>query len=384
MDQQSLTDFTKARISEGDSRTDVHDKLSAVGWTDDEIDRAYAEALIASGVPVPETARASYAKRSSAVEVVLNFFSFILLGVVATALGALYYGIINYFFPDPLDATNYWRASANADAIHYATAALIIGFPLYVAAVRLWFKKFREEEGKVEAKLTKWITHIILLVASVTVVGDLIAVVYSLLQGELTVRFFLKALTLLVIAGSIFGFYYLERKKIQYRRDIPRSTFKLFGWTFLGIIIVGILLGFVAAGSPATERSYRLDEQRADDLTQLASCVTRYAQQFERLPNTLDELETVSEFSYCARERDPESGGQYEYRVVEALASTGTQLEGSFELCATFDLQSRLAAEVVSPYARGGNKWYDHGAGRSCDTESVVVKPIARPAAPTL
>jgi len=375
MEPKSMQSFILERIQAGDSRAELREKLAAVGWSDDEIDTAYAEALVASGIPVPETSRALYSKRASAVEVVLNFFSFILLGIVATALGTLYFKIIEYFFPDPLEATRYWSASANAEAIHYATAALIIGFPLYVFATRLWFKKFREEEGKVESKLTKWITYLILLAASVTVVGDLIAIVYSLLNGELTMRFFLKAFTLLIIAGSIFGFYFLERKKIQYRQDIPRRTFKVFGWVFLAVIVSGILLGFVAGGSPGTERSYRFDEQRAQDLSSLASCVSGYAEEFDRLPDSLNELSSISRLSYCAQKRDPETGALYEYRVVSPLTEVGTQLEGSFELCATFDLPSRTQG-VDDYYGRVGGKWQDHAAGRSCDIEKVTVKPI--------
>ena len=38
----------------------------------------------------------------------------------------------------------------------------------------------------------------------------MVALVYSLLGGELTVRFLLKALVVLVIAGTIFAYYLWE------------------------------------------------------------------------------------------------------------------------------------------------------------------------------
>ena len=65
-----------------------------------------------------------------------------------------------------------------------------------------------------------------LLVSAVTIVGDLVTAVFYFLQGEVTGRFFLKSLTIFVVAGIIFGFYFLERKKIQYRKNVPRKTFR--------------------------------------------------------------------------------------------------------------------------------------------------------------
>jgi hypothetical protein len=369
MEQQDIHAFMTDKVLAGTSKRDIHEQLSAVGWSDDDIDAAYAEALVETGVPVPhDSSKGTYTKKASAVEVVLNLFSFILLGVVATALGVLYFGVINYFFPDSLEVTSQWRVEQARESIHYAMAALIIGFPLYFFSVRMWFKAFRESEGKVESKLTKWITYLVLLIASVVVVGDLIAVLNTFLQGEITMRFFLKGLTVLAIAGAVFSFYFMERKKIQYRKDISRTVFQGFGWSLLGVIIVGIILGFVAAGTPATERERTFDTQRSEDLQSLARCVNNYAQQFEQLPETFDTMERASGFTYCSDNfTDPQTEAMYEYRVVEPLHTQRQGiLVGSFELCATFT-QNTINEET-------SNKWYAHEAGRACDSELVSVK----------
>jgi membrane protein YqaA with SNARE-associated domain len=376
MEQQDIHAFMTDKVLSGTSKRDIHEQLSAVGWSDDEIDAAYAQALVHSGVPVPhDGAKGLYAKKSSAVEVVLNLFSFILLGVVATALGTLYFGVINYFFPDTLRVTSQWRVEQAREAIHYAMAALIIGFPLYYLTVRMWFKAFRESEGKVEAKLTKWITYLVLLVASVVVVGDLIAILNTFLQGEISMRFFLKGLTILVIAGGIFSFYFMERKKIQYRKDIPQKTFQLFGWSLLGVIIVGIVLGFVAAGTPSVERERTFDTQRSSDLQELANCITNYTQEFGALPENLDMLESSTRFSYCSNTVDPETNSPYEYRIVSPLTLGQNNVQvGTIELCATFALPNSDT--------RVYSKWHTHGAGRECDTERISVTndtPIIKP-----
>lgn len=379
METQTMTDFVMEKIQKGFSKQMIKEQLVAVGWSEDEADVAYAEALVSSGVPVPEKGvRGAYTKKSSTAEIVINFFSFILLGIVTYALGTLYYAVINDFFPDALNAGNssYYYTSL-ADTIHYAISALIIGFPLFYFAIRLWFKRFRQDETKVESKLTKWITYLVLLASSVTIVGDLIYVLYTFLQGEISARFFLKALTILVIAGMIFGFYFLERKKVQYKNDIPRKVFTMFGYVLTGIVIVGIILGFVVAGSPTTERNRTFDSRRANDLSALADCLNNYAQVSNRLPTDLSEF-TATNMSRCGGYTDPETKQPYEYNLISQLVQSGSTLQGEFELCADFSLQndgSETAGQAYY-YKNDGLKWTTHDAGRSCDREKVTVKPV--------
>lgn len=267
--------------------------------------------------------------------------------------------------------------SVSSDAIHYATAALIIGYPLYYFALRLWFRKFREDEGRVESKLSKWLTYLVLLVTAVTIVGDLIVLVYTLLQGEITARFFLKALVILGIAGGIFGFYYLERRKIQYHIPISQAVFQRFGLAVSLLVALGIVLGFVVGGSPLTERDRSFDETRANNLSSLANCIEQYALSYNSLPKSLEDFRQSSEYNYCLSYlQDPETTAQYEYRVVTASRFEGTALVGEYELCATFALDSTLSKpQDVYGYTLQG-VWYEHGSGRSCDTVKTKLTPM--------
>ncbi|MFZ3031428.1 MAG: DUF5671 domain-containing protein [Candidatus Moraniibacteriota bacterium] len=368
MNPQALSEYVLGRIRSGIVKAELKEELSALGWTEEEIAVAYRSAVIALGAPVPsEGNRVTLSRTASTVDVVINFFSFILLGIVATALGTLYFQIINIAFPDVLDAANWYGASQATSSIHYAIAALLIGFPLYFFAMRLWFRQFREDEGRAESKLSKWLTYLVLLVAAVTIVGDLITVVFTMLQGEITVRFFLKALVILAIAGAIFGFYYLERRKIQYHVDITRSTFQYFGRGMMVFVVIGIVLGFFVGGSPSTQRERALDQTRANNLSSLASCVEQYAENLGALPVALSDLRQSSQYSYCATMlQDPETAVAYGYRVVTPSRIEGAGRVGEFELCATF---SRATDEKMSGTGSGdGTVWYEHGAGRSCDT----------------
>lgn len=380
MDTQALGEYVVGRLRAGTTKAEVAEELMALGWTDEEIEGAYRAAVVSLGAPLPDAAnRPTLAKKAGTVDVVINFFSFILLGIVATALGTLLFQVINHFFPDALDATNWYALGASTDAIHYATAALIIGYPLYYFAMRLWFRKFREDEGRVESKLSKWLTYLVLLITAVTIVGDLITVVYTFLQGEITMRFFLKAVVILGIAGSIFGFYYFERKKIQYRADIPRALFQRLGLGMTVAVVVGIVLGFVASGSPMTERERSFDETRASDLTSLAGCIEQYAVSLGRLPRSLEDFRQSSEYNYClSYMSDPETGSQYAYRAVTLYELEGTVAMGEYELCATFALVSPDST-ATGPYDQS-NVWYEHGSGLSCDTvKTRLTSPVLTP-----
>ncbi len=374
----NIDTYVSEKLKAGADIDAMRQTLLVVGWKEDTVSAAIAKALVAQGVPSPEGAREGEVHRASAVEVIVNFFSFVLLAVVAFALGALYFGVIDRYFPDPLQSI--YDNSGTSAAIHYAIAALVVAFPLYVAAVRLWFRRFREDKEKEESKLSKWLTYIVLLATALTIVGDLITVIFNFLQGELTLKFFLKAFTILTIAGVIFGFYFLERKKIQYKKDIPRQLFLNFGYAISVIAIFGVILGFFAAGTPQVARDRQLDLQRSDDLRSLASCISSFAQTSGKLPDSLAELDQSSMYSYCAsNRRDPVTREEYQYRIVEEPAPIATlkdAKEAKFELCANFTT-SVTDTKVASPatYALGmTDKWVVHDAGLSCDTETVVIR----------
>ena len=385
MKNEMLETYIVSQVRSGVRKADIQEMLLAVGWSEEDVDAAYARALIAAGVPVPEgIGKALAAKKASTVDIMIGFFSFILLGIIVSALGSLFFEIINRYFPDTV--VNAGLGSVvSSDAVHYSMAALFVGTPLYFFAIRLWFRRFREDDARAESRLTKWVTYLVLLIAAVTIVGDFIAILYTFLQGEISVRFFLKAIVIFGISGMVFGFYFLERKKIQYKHDISRQVFQSFGWGLLGAVVLGIILGFLAVGSPALERNRTFDARRASDLERLAGCIRGYAQDFSRLPKALSDLKQSSQYGYCLSLGDPETGEPYEYRAVKGFALLQDGSEAQFELCAVFSLESKgdeAMTRQVSydvPMGASGGKWAMHTSGRNCTSETVILNRSAQP-----
>ena len=91
MEQLTLQQHIEARVRAGATRDVIKEQVLAVGWSEEVVDKAYADALVASGVPVPTAGVRGTQNRASTLDIVINFFSFILLGITATALGTVSY-----------------------------------------------------------------------------------------------------------------------------------------------------------------------------------------------------------------------------------------------------------------------------------------------------
>lgn len=372
MENSKLTAFVAQKLAEGTKADELKQQLVLVGWSEEEALQAISLGLVDNGVPSPLRIMSGQGRLSSTVEVIINLFSFILLGGVATALMVLYYQIINHYFPDAL-AGGYGYSDVSSSTIHYSIAALIVGFPIYYVSINMWFKRYREDDAKTESKLTKWLTYLVLLVAAVTIVGDLVTALFYFLQGEVTMRFFLKALVILGVFGMIFGFYFLERKKVQYKKDIPRRTFQMYGYTVSIFVVIGIIFGFIAGGSPKTERMRGFDVTRAQDLNSLANCIASYGTDRKSLPATLESLSESTQYSYCGGKSDPETGKAYGYHILTASEKINGVTQGKFELCAMFSLSATKESVTRDVYSSYADKWSIHPMGESCDSEVVTL-----------
>ena len=252
----------------------------------------------------------------------------------------------------------------NDRAIYSSMAAVIVALPLYMWTMWFWFRGFARRPEQQASKLSKWFTYIILLGAAGTIVGDLINVITHFLQGEMIARILLKNLTLFVVAGAIFSFYFFERRKVQYGKTTSAVPFVSIGALSVTIAVVGVVLGLAAAGSPQEARLKGFDNQRTEDLTQIAQAVDNFAYN-NRLPLDLDEL-IGNVGSFVSNTTDPETGDEYKYRVLSA---------NQFELCAIFSLSTLDEPVVAKPYYYTSSIWSQHDEGRVCKPQTVSFSP---------
>lgn len=187
-----LYTFVKEAIEKGQGRPDIEQVLLQAGWQKEEIQKALAAfADVPFPVPVPKPKPYLQAR-----EAFLFLISFIALYITAFSFGILVFAFIEKIFPDPV---SYGFFSSRG--LTTALASIIIAFPLYLFMMWRLAKAASKDPERRQSKVGKWLTYITLVIAAGIIIGDLIAVLSSLLSGELTSRFVLKAFTVLAIGG---------------------------------------------------------------------------------------------------------------------------------------------------------------------------------------
>jgi hypothetical protein len=278
----------------------------------------------------------------------------------------LLFQYVNVKFPDVLS----YSYSNALDIIRNSMAVLIVVWPAFILISWLLSKDVQADPKKHQIGIKKWLLYLTLFVTAITMIVDLVTLVNYFLNGEITTRFILKVIVVLVTAAAVFGYYLWDL-----RRDVTKKTKvnKVTAWSTSIVLVAAIVLGFVLVGSPMQQRLVRLDETRVSDLQLIQNEVVNFYATKHTLPASLRELSTsLNGFNAPV---DPETSAAYEY-IPAADAINEIR---NFELCASFattdigtTLKSGVYPEPRSVYidpVYGGN--WSHTTGRVCFTRTV-------------
>jgi hypothetical protein len=206
MADATLMQFVTDALRAGASRADTERALLNAGWARDQVTNAldaFAPVEFVIPVPVPRT-------HLSARDTFLYLVMFAMLYLSAYHLGNLLIQFVELAFPDQVfERPENYRQSE----IRFSTAALLIAFPAFMFMASIIGKQIRKEPVQRMSAIRKWLTWLTLAIAACIIVGDLIYLLYSLLSGELTTRFILKALIVGLIAAAIFTYYLVEMRR---------------------------------------------------------------------------------------------------------------------------------------------------------------------------
>jgi hypothetical protein len=307
--------------------------------------------------PQPDSPRDSLANliHSKPRDVFIYLLVIIMLYTSVCELITLLFDYVNIGFPDPLDS------SANQlESIRMAVAVLVVAFPVYLWASGFIARDLAVHPEKSELSIRRWLLYMTLFLAALLVIGDLVALVYNFMGGDLTTRFVLKVGAILVVAGAVFDYYRYElrRAPTEFSNE-ARWLVRVSAAAVAGAVVAG----FVLAGSPARQRLVRTDLRRISDLSTLQNEIVNYYRAKNALPQSLDQL--TNSISGYRSLNDPQSQRPYEYRM------TGPQ---SFQLCADFSLPSKEQnSKGNPPYSTPGvSDWnWSHGSGRECFTRTI-------------
>lgn len=307
----------------------------------------------------------------------LHLAALVTLYISAVSMLHLLFQIINKFFPE---TELYGYVDPYSSSLRFSIAALIIVFPLYFVLSRRIARDIADVPAKQSLWVRRWSMFLTLFLTGAAVIGDLVALVYRFTGGEeMTARFLLKVLAVLLVAGGIFLTHYYRLKEDAGRQPVIART---AGWVSAIAIFLAVIGGFSVLGSPATQRALRLDLQRVSDLTTFQWQIQDYVYRSGELPKTLKDLEDP--MRGVTVPVDPRTKEQYGYEIVSTDAKKKVTV---IRLCATFERDSQYrqtsgGASLARPvmYYEGDQEFWQHPAGRHCFERSVSLEdPFAPP-----
>lgn len=324
--------------------------LLSAGWKEKDVYQALASESLELSVPIPPDS-------GHARDAFFHLLGFTSLTAAVMSMIFLFFDFLDRLLPDPA----FQDYHDDVSSVRWKLAVLFVAYPLFLWMARLLHKEYARHPEKLASGIRRWLTYLILFVTACALVGDLIALIFSLLQGEVTARFFLKVIVLAVMAGLPFR-YYLYSMRIALERFAEHRIH----WRYLScsaaIALAAVVGAFFIAGSPLQGRSERFDEERLNDLRAIQSEIISIVwdgKQYNRpyapipvtkltkpLPITLEEV--VANAQYQRPDIvDPETGDPYKYLLSS---------DHEFQLCVTFSLPRDLQYDV----------FWNHPAGEHC------------------
>ena len=154
--------------------------------------------------------------KTSPKDFFLHLLAMVTLYASAISFTVIAFQLVNLWVPDSLD--RYFAEEGARDLIRGALSFLIVVFPVYLLTSWRLSKSYASDAAKHKIWIRKWLVYFTLFVAAIIIIGSLIALVFTFLNGEITVRFLLKLLSLLFVTGSIFGYYLWDEKNYEKRK----------------------------------------------------------------------------------------------------------------------------------------------------------------------
>ena len=250
----------------------------------------------------------------------IQFSALFSMYVVVIASISLVISVINLWIFDPVDGP--WQYERAVSSIRYSIALLVVFVPIHIVVGYIQHRLRRTEDNTLYVTLTRWLVYLSFVVAGGVAAFQLVSVVLAFLEGELTIRVILKALTILVFVAAAVGYYYMDLQ--QYWKHNP-EWHRIAAVSYLFLVVVVIALGVMTIQSPGEARERALDNQQLQHIQELRWRIDDFVRAEQVLPTTLADLYRQVD----GVPRSPDERPDYRYKIVE-------DDELAYELCATF------------------------------------------------
>ncbi len=295
-------------------------------------------------------------KQNKIRDIFINLGATISLYILVGSLVSLLFSVINSAYPQITNGYNYYSSTS----ISWPVAILVIFFPIFISLMWLLGKEYSNQQNV--SQIHKFLTYLTLFIAGLILAGNFITVLYYFIDGqELTTAFLLKVLSLLVITGSVFAYYISDIRGTLTPKS--RNMWRIFA---LVLVLGSIIWGFSVLGSPRTQRLYKEDSRKINDLQMMKSQVEYYYSINSKLPENLDDIKSIS---YSRSDfLDPQTKTPYGYEKTGDL---------TYKVCANFNMNSvETRAGMSYPYYEG---MWSHPEGYHCFDQKIDTNLYPKP-----
>ncbi len=283
----------------------------------------------------------------------LHLGATVALYVSVITISNLAFALINRILSDTL--TGY----PDVGSIAWPVSTLIVLVPILIVLERLIRKEIAGVPEKRMIGIRRSRLYLTIFLTGATMAVDLITLINTYLNGEITTRFICKFGFILIISIIVFTFYICE---LSGEVDKFRSSQKFLAWAGIVMVLITIIGGFVVVGSPAKQRALRLDRMRVNSLSGIQYSAGHYWQEFGKVPDTLSDLTEYMGYS----PKDPSTNAPYVYEKTVSSSN-------AFKICAVFEASStEMEESYAKPIVSGGDfSDWRHGPGLTCFQRTV-------------
>jgi hypothetical protein len=254
---------------------------------------------------------------------------------------------VNTVFPDR--QFNYYEPYGAG--MRFAISLLLVVTPIFLVLLNKIYKGIREVPEKADFLLRKWSLYLTLTLSIAALAIDLVVLINTFLAGEISNRFTLKALIVIVLGAAVWWYTKQELKSPVALRPMLAKTMM---WIVIAITVLSLIGGVYLIGSPTKLRNMRDDDQREADLSSLRYSIVNYYQSKNgTLPKTLDEISLGNPYDNFLPV-DPATSKPYGYKLSATKLVDGKNFP-AFELCAVFAQDSNERKVQGNGFGRGGS-----------------------------
>jgi hypothetical protein len=289
-----------------------------------------------------------------------------LVSLVFTAIsfGVIIFQAINKFIDDPVGI---YDASFQKEFLQFGIAALLVFAPVYFVVSRFIYKSLFDGEVKRDSSLRRWLTYLILFVSFLVFAGYLVGFIINFLNGELTLKFILKVITVLAIAATVFSFYFydISRKEAEGKKDKVIKNYLIASLSAVIIVFIG---SFFVADNPSFARNKRLDNNIIMKFNQIDSCVEQYYREKKEMPADLESIKNNCTYLLDKSLSDEVTKKAFEYKAKEGK---------KYELCAEFRTSNKNEKDQNTYYYNPEMRSTSHDKGWQCLERKIMYEEPA-------